>query len=58
MLNYNLDINVVRILIGLSMLLITSILDVKKREINQLSVSYMNQLLYVIFNYTQIAKTV
>lgn len=36
MLDYNLDINVVRILIGLSMLLIASILDIKKREINDI----------------------
>ena len=34
MLPYNLDINILRISIGLAMLLIASILDIKKREIN------------------------
>jgi archaeal preflagellin peptidase FlaK len=36
MLHYNLDINVIRISIGLCMLLIASILDVRKREINDI----------------------
>src|SRR5574340_153590 len=36
MLPYNLDINILRISIGLTMLLIASVLDIKKREINDI----------------------